>query len=460
MLDRYERQEFEGEVIWAVDECTPAQFYIEVDKLSYGKVKGHFYCNDFKLFDKYVGRYFTIKPKFKIQYGSTVELRKCSITKNMGSLEVAKYYFNCLEYVDITNREVKGTLIPRKLSMFFYHNYYPDFTPPKLFHCDLNETPPANKELALLTLNNIEIGVYLARNNTEYSIDSIEGNFEDVEQILSITLLNEDQSKKVNELVTECKELVQSLLVLFSFYSGKRIYHYRYSYITENIDGEIIDAQNVIIGHNKRVRYEGDVDYHGGYDAFKNFIQLTFPVYLEKKIDYKLNEAIHGYISSFEAKTIESSFTHLCTSIEALKDGYYELNRETFVLNRKTFGKLENYLIKQINIFATDNELDSFKVNNIIKKLPDLKRPSFKVLLKHMLNNLNVRINDLGDNDVFDFVPIRHELLHSGKVKGGDYMQLIIERNKLRPLIGRIILRILEYPVGKSYIDRIIGKNS
>ena len=50
------------------------------------------------------------------------------------------------------------------------------------------------------------------------------------------------------------------------------------------------------------------------------FIEKKFPVFLQKKKQYNLYEAIWMYIAALERKTLEGSFMALCTSLEAIKD--------------------------------------------------------------------------------------------------------------------------------------------
>jgi hypothetical protein len=187
------------------------------------------------------------------------------------------------------------------------------------------------------------------------------------------------------------------------------------------------------------------------FDDWQSFMRKAVPVYIEKKETYNLEEAIWMYIVALEGETYESSFMSYCTALESVKDSYLFHNKEKFKLNPNQQKKLRRILDIAIKGFGNENGIDSDIVNNIIDKISDIHNPSFKSILAKLFSQLSVVLSDLEPDKIFNFIPIRNELFHKGKISEKDGHQLILEKDRLRILIERILLRLLEHPARPEY---------
>ena len=155
---------------------------------------------------------------------------------------------------------------------------------------------------------------------------------------------------------------------------------------------------------------------------------------------------------------MESKFLYLCNCMEALKDGHLNINEKRFCLSKGQFKKFMKKVRYCIGDCATEKDINTDIVSYITEKISDLRRPTFRAILTDLIEGLEIKIDDLENEKIYDFIKYRDDLIHKGKIKNDDGEQLWIERDRLRLLVARIILRILEFPVSlHAYPDRPIN---
>jgi uncharacterized protein YutE (UPF0331/DUF86 family) len=98
-----------------------------------------------------------------------------------------------------------------------------------------------------------------------------------------------------------------------------------------------------------------------------------------------------------------------------------------------------------IRSFCKEQEIEE-DMQNVIKKLPELNRPPFKSILLEMIEDYNVKKDDLYSNnkEFFKFLKFRNILVHKGKIENDIDFQICTE--KLQIFVERLLLRILNWP--------------
>lgn len=459
MFERYEKNEFEGELIWSDLSVKMVKVCVERDLLKYGPINGYFYCDE-KLADNKYHSYFSITPCFKNKYANSFKFIKCLINKSEGG-ELNKYFFNCREFEDFSDEPIPDPKDIESVSIRFNINYHPLFTSPLSMKSIRNIATSEEYEKSLITLyekDNKKIKCGLQLLSMDHSIDGVDGTFEAFDQFLVLSINKPLES--IESSINEGKELIEKLLLLFSFWVRKRISYFKYYCIVKLRDDKGVWAKEIVNG-NMKVVYESDrEEFYQTFEHFKVFIKKSCPVLLNKIEAYNLQEAIWDYVTSFEAKYVEKNFMSLCTCLEALKDGHLKANKKKFCLSNDQFKKLKKEICTFIKEYAADNNIDLDIIRYIIEKLSDLRHPTFKSIIVDLITELKVRISDLEGQKIYDFKPFRDELFHKGKIKEDDYEQFEIEKDRLRLLIERIILRILEFPESlHAYPDRRVDSN-
>ncbi len=190
------------------------------------------------------------------------------------------------------------------------------------------------------------------------------------------------------------------------------------------------------------------------YCDIKDFLETSYPNFVEYKNKLALNIVISFYLEAVTLNYIDMGFLLNSTAMETLLSGYADMR------------KLEGTPIVQASI-----ESNIKKVMKIFKeeKLEENEEIVKKIVQKVSYSNLNVReklsalIKDPRfelklDSYDWDFTEIRNGITHTGKFPdsikaSGRTIDILEEHNRLIYLTDRIILTILGYK-GKPFLNR------
>ncbi len=452
---RIRKIDFQGNAIWPDKTVPNVKCFLEIDLLSHGPIKGYFICDDATeknlREDKSIfSYYFNLEPVFQRKYANSYRITKCRLQGHHGG-EVRKFYFEANIFEDNADDPIPQAEEIKSVIFYFYINYHNIFYPPIWLEPHWNGNRYRKDSDGILKLyeeDGQKIEIDLNFDYIEHELESIKGSFEFIEQTLIVTI---NKPTNIEADIKRAIDLIEDFRTLLSFSSKKRINCYKYKYLVfganQNGQDDKIVYHGECLNGQKRVLYKSD--YRDTiFERFQDwhfFIQKSFPVYLSIKNKYNLYESIWMYISAIERETFESSFMSLCTALEAIKDSYLDNNRERFKLSANQQKKLRTLLNETINSFGNKNDIDSGIINNISDKIPDLYNPSFKSILLSLLSDLHLTTGDLEPDKLFDFIPIRNELFHKGKIDFKESQQIILEKERLRILFERILLRILNF---------------
>lgn len=452
MNERIKKIEFTAILKWPHLTVENVKCFIEIDQLSYGAIKGYFICTDERSAalikdDNIFRAYFTIEPQFQHRYSNTYRMARCHLYKHAGG-EVRKFFFDCQELEDRQDKPLPSTSETESINLHFYVNAHPLLHPPIWLEssCDGSRSrKDKEKKFTIFNDDDILIEIALNYDSINFKVDAINGNFESVEKVLLVTI---NKKMAIDKALDNAEKLIYNLLMLFSFCAQKRISVYKFEYYVYGNDNCLLYHSEILNGKNRIDYSDSDTEdciFRHFYD-FYPFIQKAFPVFLAKKKSYNIEEAIWSYVGSFERDSFESSFMALCTSLEAIKDGYLNSNKNRFMLSNKQQENLIKKLRSEIKTYVSANSIDDTVLNNLLESLNGIKNPSFRLILSDLFSNLNINISDLEPSKIFNFISFRNELFHKGKIKDKDDEQLIIEKDRLQILIERIMLRIFDYP--------------
>lgn len=252
---------------------------------------------------------------------------------------------------------------------------------------------------------------------------------------------------------SDFNELFTNLTNLLSYAHRTRISCIYEDYI---VDGELLKTiLRPII--TKKFNKENDLidSDHLGNCNLKDYLEVTYPKYVEFKNQFGLNIVITIYLESFEMLYLDSGFLLGFTALETLLDGYNEIRNEEGTEIRPGIASKNKKEIKKI-----------LKRHKIVDYELISKKISKKVSYPHP--SVNDKLNELSKDTRFLFEikkydnelgNIRNKIVHTGKFPealdmGGKKrdISLLTEYGRLIYLIDRILLTILGYK-GKPFFD-------
>ncbi|MCP4372222.1 MAG: hypothetical protein GY797_29500 [Deltaproteobacteria bacterium] len=150
---------------------------------------------------------------------------------------------------------------------------------------------------------------------------------------------------------------------------------------------------------------------------------------------------------SHERAYLENQYVSAFTALECLVFGLSKGNQVNDILGANRFKKLS----KKLRQLIRDEIQDETVAEDVIKKLPELKRRAFFDRLLILVQNYDLDLRKLWPPETDVEVELkraigrRNNFFHQGKVD--DYDLLIYDLNRLQNLVELLILRILDCPV-------------
>jgi hypothetical protein len=239
----------------------------------------------------------------------------------------------------------------------------------------------------------------------------------------------------------EILTLVAKLCSLLSFAKGTEIIWPCYQ--------EVDDTGNVIASiHRSCISSNfGTWELISQYPSdLKPFVETTFNTYVRLLDEYQLNEIIHQIVGS----KLDTSFLELralvsASAIDVLRGRWAISHGKIQITSRKKFEickkQLKN-LIKNFErlYFCPD------QINQMIKKIPELNRPSLGDVLKEMVFDIRANISE---DEIAAFTNTRNKLVHESHFATEDPYQEFLN---IIYLADQLIIALLDYH--GPHIDR------
>lgn len=193
-----------------------------------------------------------------------------------------------------------------------------------------------------------------------------------------------------------------------------------------------------------------------GRDETKTFIEQSYPVYVEKRDDWRLNRgAIDAYLDArMEQDYLQMRGVKLVVAMEMLKSVFLDLPdspvRE-YVINETDFEKLIPSIKAELDKIFVDNNINRSYREAIYsaKKVEGLNRRSFRHILGKLCKHIGLQVTE---EDIEHFITCRNKLIHRGRF----YCEIAKpeEREKCEPLPSPAD----EYFFLLNFLDRIFLK--
>ena len=266
--------------------------------------------------------------------------------------------------------------------------------------------------------------------------DQSSENYELITKLYILQLKTEKTREELSDkkFIEDGKELVDDILLLFSFNSRNWTTWFRYELGTD--DRVVKHIRKSRECSQKESGWEDSlVDPPKSREFLKtglsNLRQLT-----SDGLDLRL--PITFFLTGLESKYREEQYLSFIMSLEKLKDIFSI--RESFDknLSETDFNSLRDSLKELIKEKIGSKTLRG----KIYPKLRELNRPSFDSVLDEILEKFDVEWKDLyPNNHKRTIIQTRDDLLHSSKTI--DFKFLSKESYRLRSIIERILLRML-----------------
>jgi hypothetical protein len=193
----------------------------------------------------------------------------------------------------------------------------------------------------------------------------------------------------------------------------------------------------------------------------KTFLEQTYPVYISKRNDYRLNRGIiDAYLDAkAENDYLETRAVKLAVAIEMLKNVFVAQPNspaKEFIVEEKDFESVVGPISEAVGRILEANAINDKGVRQALNskaKIQGLNRRSFRYFLTKLCKTLDLNVSA---QDLDLFLKCRNELIHKGRV----YCSLITNEteNKVREygflvnFLDRIFLKLLGY--SGPYINR------
>lgn len=261
-------------------------------------------------------------------------------------------------------------------------------------------------------------------------------NFELTTKLYILELKSEKTREELSDekFIEDGKELVDDILLLFSFNSRNWTTWFRYE----------LGTDDRIVKHIKKSR-ECSQKKGGWEDSLvdppksREFLKTGLSNLRQLTSDgLDLRQPITFFLTGFESKYLEEQYLSFVMSLEKLKDIFSIKECSDKNLIETDFISLQDSLKELIK-----KKIGSKIIRGkIYPKLRELNRPSFDSVLDEILEKFDVEWRDLYPiSHKRTIIKTRDELLHSSRTP--DFNFLSKESYRLQSIIERILLRML-----------------
>lgn len=282
----------------------------------------------------------------------------------------------------------------------------------------------------LLRDSNIEI----------HRISGYDSNVKIIQTQKGIDVTCEARMNISNNDIEKARKTVDSIFKLLSFARGTKINWIYYD--CYNKSGQLIQSvhsNNV----NWHYSHQPVIDPHNPKDT-SNFIQQTYQNYLNNNQSWGLDIAVEAYLDAKrETAYLDTRALSAAILLEFFKDRYATNSQEGNIITEREFKKKRKVIKSALEqCFGDIISVNGNEMKEIIVKIPELNRKSFKSILCNMFNRIGLTIND---EDLNKIIKIRNSLVHTGKFAKIPDFTPAEQYFFLISILDKIMLKILSY---------------
>lgn len=177
----------------------------------------------------------------------------------------------------------------------------------------------------------------------------------------------------------------------------------------------------------------------GVFDTiFKNYSNCKFKNIIERTIPY--------LITSYEDGYQETHLINAYAALESMVNGIGKYFKKELILNNNEFRNISKKIRELIRGEFSDKQI----VDDLLKKIPELKRRSFLDIFLFLLREQDVNSEYIWPPNIDEreewqnILKRRHLLIHSGKINPGNICTY--DLNRVQKLVELWILRLIDCP--------------
>jgi len=246
---------------------------------------------------------------------------------------------------------------------------------------------------------------------------------------ISLTFI--DNAKSPENILERTDLLAERLCLFVSFLSKADIKWYSRIYMDSTNFIETIKCVENRIGA-EIYRHETPIPYEEIRPFLSNAVRADFEL-LKRNTDIRI--PILMYVYAQDAFP-EDQVINLFIALEKLLELFYPKNKRVRLLSDEEMSLIKKSIIEIIK--------DEERVEAILTQCEQLRWPGFLRRLRMMLQEMNIKISDLGNEKGIQFIyRIRNALVH--KSAPPEFKDLLLARAILQTLIERIVFSVLNW---------------
>jgi len=181
------------------------------------------------------------------------------------------------------------------------------------------------------------------------------------------------------------------------------------------------------------------------------FIKKVYPAYLRNRDSYNLDIAIEQYLDAKRETTyLETRGLAAVALVDSLQQLYASEN--DFVEIVKGFTQQKHIVRNGMKTLmkSTFPDIQVEELQEVLQKIPELNRRSFRTLLKLWTHSLGLLVED---SELKAVTETRNSLAHKMRFKSNEHGEKLLEYFRLMNLIDQVFLKLLDYKGYFIYVD-------
>jgi len=238
----------------------------------------------------------------------------------------------------------------------------------------------------------------------------------------------------------ELLKVVDNVCVLLSFARGTWITWPFYQLLDQN--GKVVKIHHrKTFTSNFGIRPLKVMEYS---EKLKNFIETSYEKFVHLETEYGISQTIKILA---EAKSMSSmgeiNALTVTTAVDILRARWADKNGMSFIFEKSFFSKITKLLQHQLSeILMEFFNISQTLINEILPKLSDFNRYSFRTVLVEIINKTKA---DLNEAEIRAFIESRNKLVHQGRFKSSTPQDRFRELLSLFKFADNLILGLLGY---------------
>lgn len=188
---------------------------------------------------------------------------------------------------------------------------------------------------------------------------------------------------------------------------------------------------------------------------FKNFMEASYPVFLDYENKLALRSALYSVVPSTK-DILELSFLHMFTGLETLILDFRRREGFEYVLSDNDWNAFREQLSNFIK-GSTEPRLSSQQRASIYNKLGELNRVSLREAFDKFCNANSINLAELwpvfGRKECIGLADIRNKLIHGDPFPSDLIDALSLAKQHMAYILERVLTRVLQWDIADTKVS-------